>query len=105
MDFLEKPFDPAHLLALVSEGLEADTARLEAVDAVRQTQARLSRLSRREREVFALLVRGDINKVVGRKLGISTRTVEAHRASLMRKLEARSLSDLVRLAVRSGEHV
>ncbi len=105
MDFLEKPFRPAHLLDLVREALKADRSSQEAADTVRQAQARLSQLSRREREVFALLIQGDMNKVVGRKLGISTRTVEAHRANLMRKLEARSLSDLVRLAMSSGEQI
>ncbi len=56
-------------------------------------------LTRREREVMELLVEGKINKDIGKELGISTRTVEGHRARLMEKLQAKSLSDIVRIAI------
>ena len=90
MDFLEKPFDPAVLLALVREALARDRAR-------RADIRRLDALTRREREVLGKVVEGDTNKVVAANLGISVRTVELHRARGMRKLGVRSVAELVRL--------
>ena len=90
MDFLEKPFDPAVLLALVHEALARDRAR-------RADIRRLDALTRREREVLGKVVEGDTNKVVAANLGISVRTVELHRARGMRKLGVRSVAELVRL--------
>lgn len=90
MDFLEKPFDPAVLLALVHEALARDRAR-------RADIRRLDALTRREREVLGKVVEGDTNKVIAANLGISVRTVELHRARGMRKLGVRSVAELVRL--------
>lgn len=90
MDFLEKPFDPAVLLALVREALARDRAR-------RADIRRLDALTRREREVLGKVVEGDTNKVIAANLGISVRTVELHRARGMRKLGVRSVAELVRL--------
>ena len=90
MDFLEKPFDPAVLLALVHEALARDRAR-------RADIRRLDALTRREREVLGKVVEGDTNKVIAANLGISVRTVELHRARGMRKLGVRSVVELVRL--------
>ena len=90
MDFLEKPFDPAVLLALVHEALARDRAR-------RADVRRLDTLTRREREVLKEVAEGDTNKVIAANLGISVRTVELHRARGMRKLGVRSVAELVRL--------
>jgi two-component system response regulator FixJ len=99
MDFLEKPFDDEVLLASVR------TARQQrAGDAKRgmeraAIESRLAVLSKRERDVLAGLVAGHANKQIAFDLGISPRTVEIYRANLMDKMQAGSLSDLVRMAL------
>lgn len=99
-DFLEKPFDDELLL----EAIRNATARslLEQTDpAVLGFIGRLETLTRRERQVFDRLVAGDPNKVIARHLEISPRTVEIYRANVMTKMQAGSLSELVRSAVRA----
>jgi len=64
---------------------------------------RLALLSKRDREVMDLVVAGEANKMIAARLGISQRTVETHRATIMKKLKARSIADLVRLAIATGE--
>jgi len=102
MDFLEKPFDDAVLLASVEAALkrqEGDTKR----DAERaEIESRLAALSSRERDVLGGLVAGRANKQIAFDLGISPRTVEIYRANLMGKMHAASLSDLVRMALVVG---
>ena len=93
MDFLEKPFDPAALLARVHEALARDRQR-------RSEARRLETLTRREREILEQVAGGDTNKVIAADLGISVRTVELHRARGMRKLAVRSVAELVRLIQR-----
>ena len=90
MDFLEKPFDPATLLARVREALARDRRR-------RSNARRLDALTRREREVLEQVASGKTNKVIAVNLGISERTVEQHRAHGMRKLGVRTVATLVRL--------
>ena len=90
MDFLEKPFDPGALLELVHEALARDRKR-------RSEFRRLDTLTRREREILENVARGGTNKVIAANLGISVRTVELHRARGMRKLEVRSVAELVPL--------
>jgi len=100
VEFLIKPFSDTALLGAVSDAL--DRSRLALVHAV-QTSAlrdRYDSLSRREREVMALVVNGLLNKQVGGELGISEITVKAHRGSVMRKMLAGSLPDLVNMAAR-----
>ena len=102
VDFLEKPFDDEDLLAAVRRALEIGSqSNAEDADqaAVRQ---RLEALSPREREVLDGLVAGHANKVIAYDLGISPRTVEVYRANVMTKMEARSLSELVRMTVLAG---
>ena len=102
VDFIEKPFDEATMLTAVRAAL----ARGEAVgkrDAERaEIEQRLSRLSGRERDVLLGLVRGQPNKIIAHNLGISPRTVEVYRANVMAKMDAPSLSDLVRMALVAG---
>ncbi len=102
VDFLEKPFDDEVLLASVRAAL----AR-RAGEAKRQTErsdieTRLAALSPRERDVLGGLVAGHANKQIAFDLGISPRTVEIYRANLMDKMQAASLSDLVRMALIAG---
>jgi len=98
-DFLEKPFDDEVLLASVRSAF----ARQEGTDKRRaertEIESRLAALSNREREVLHGLVRGLANKQIAFDLGISPRTVEIYRANLMTKMQASSLSDLVRMAL------
>jgi two-component system, LuxR family, response regulator FixJ len=102
MDFIEKPFDDEVLLGAVRAALSAN-----ATDSERQTlKARitgcLASLSNREREVLEGLVAGHSNKTIAHDLGISPRTVEIYRANVMTKMQAGSLSDLVRMAIVGG---
>lgn len=100
-DFIEKPFDDEVLIT----ALKTAMARCgdEQMDAVLKVFVeRLGTLSHRERQVFERLVAGDANKVIARILDISPRTVEVYRANVMSKLQATSVSELVRCAVRAG---
>jgi two-component system response regulator FixJ len=102
IDFLEKPFDEELLLAAVQRAkLAADQARIQGETG--QTAARLiAQLTPRELDVLKHLVAGGSNKVIAYELSISPRTVEIHRAHLMDKMQARSLSDLIRTALAAG---
>jgi two-component system response regulator FixJ len=88
LDYLEKPLDQDRTLDAVARGLRWSRKRHAA-------SARLSPLSAREREVFALLVRGRTNKLVAAQLDISVKTVEDHRAAIMKKTGSFSLADLI----------
>ena len=101
-DFFEKPFDDEVLL-----GIGPDRAATGAADSKRQAERaeiekRLSTLSNRERDVLEGLVAGHANKRIAFDHGISPRTVEIYRANLMTKMQAGSLSDLVRMALIAG---
>jgi two-component system response regulator FixJ len=98
-DFVEKPLREDALLESIERALlwndRAYEERLERAT----LQARAALLTPREREVFELVVAGEPNKVIARYLGISFRTVELHRAHIIEKLQARSLSDLIRMGI------
>jgi two-component system response regulator FixJ len=96
MDFLEKPFAEEALLAAVRGALEAGQARQEETRHQEEIRRRLDSLTPREREVLEGLVAGQANKAIAQELGMSPRTVEVHRARVMEKMEAQSLSHLVR---------
>jgi len=101
-DFLEKPFDDTALLDAVQAALvqgEQDRARNAEREGI---AARLAALSTRERQVLDGLVQGHANKTIAFDLGISPRTVEIYRANVMSKMQASSLSDLVRMALIAG---
>jgi two-component system response regulator FixJ len=95
--FIEKPIDPKTLLEVLDEALDRREAIAEQRHDRDQTLARLERLTPREHEVLTLLVEGHLNKVIAGRLGISTRTAEHHRAHIMAKMQAPTLSHLVRL--------
>jgi len=102
IDFVEKPFSTETILASIELALASGGAPPEG-DIKREVLAqRLTRLSRREHEVMTRLVAGNSNKVAALNLGLSPRTVEIHRARVMEKMQARSLSELVRLAIAAG---
>jgi len=98
VDFLQKPFDNQALLARVQHALQQSRERRAAKQRHAVEEARLATLSRREREVLALLIDGRMNKRIAADLNISAKTVEDHRASIMKKTGARSLAELVQLA-------
>ncbi len=99
IDFIEKPFDDEALLATVRSALEASHRIREREAETADISARLASLTPRERQVLDRLVAGQPNKTIAYDLGASPRTVEVHRARVMEKMGARSLSELVRMAL------
>ncbi len=97
-DFIEKPFDDDVMLAAIHKALAAQAGDGAAQAERQQLINRIGRLSGREREVMEGLARGAANKVIAFDLGISARTVEVYRANVMLKMQAKTLSDLVRMA-------
>jgi two-component system response regulator TtrR len=101
VDFIEKPFNQADLKALVDRLLVQARERAAAVERERMNAALLARLTAREQQVLERIVAGRLNKQIAADLGISIKTVEAHRANIMDKLEANTVADLMRVALRS----
>ena len=100
VDFLEKPFDNATLMERIAEALKKDKEnRVQRAERL-VLEKYLGSLTVRETKVLSLIARGDSNKEIGKKLGISNRTVEAHRARIMEKMQAENLVDLMRMAMR-----
>lgn len=104
IDFLEKPFDADTVFTAIDEGLARIATRLTKPDHA-LVVGRVGRLTPRERQVMDLVVAGQPNKVIADRLQIAVRTVEIHRARVMDKMEARSLSELVRMALRIEQAV
>ena len=102
IDFLAKPFKQDELIAAIETAFERERQRLARLPKERLDRALLDGLTRREREVAALLATGAQNVDIARRLNISSRTVEIHKARCMEKLQARTLADLIRLADRTG---
>jgi two-component system response regulator FixJ len=102
VDFIEKPFDDAVLLGAIRAALDTPPAIRDDSSAKQEAQSRLAELSPRERDVLRGLVAGKINKVIAHELSISPRTVEVYRANLMAKTGARSMSELMRIALAAG---
>ena len=102
VDFLEKPFEDERLTTMIEFAISqaAPAARNEAV--AQDIAARVASLSPRERQVMEGLIAGLSNKLIAREYDISPRTIEVYRANVMTKMQANSLSELVRLALRAG---
>ncbi len=104
IDFLEKPFDDQTLLDSIQHALEHDR-RNRLDEQWRQSVLQyLDQLSRREEEVLRLLIQGKANKVIAHEMNLSTKTIETHRAHIMRKLGVNSLAGLVWMAMTSGRY-
>ena len=101
VDFLQKPFDDQTFLERVQQCICRGRELRHEEERRTAIEARLATLSQREREVLTLVVAGNMNKVIAAALGISTKTVEDHRASLMRKMQVRSVAELVRVVAAS----
>jgi len=102
VDFIEKPFDEQLMLDSVGRAITVSKESRSQVALAQAAEARIPLLTARERQVLEHLVAGRANKVIAYELDISPRTVEIHRAHLMEKMQARSLSDLIRLALAAG---
>ena len=102
VDFLEKPFEKAELLSALNDGFARIDQSGHRAERAELAVIRLDALTPRERDVLHGLVNGLPNKTIGYDLGISSRTVEIHRAHLMTKLEVRSLAEALRIAFAAG---
>lgn len=99
IEFLEKPYHESALLAALDNGFRVMRARVSEGGKAQDARDRISRLSNRERQVMQGLLDGLPNKLIAHRLGLSTRTVESFRATLMEKLGVRTLSAAVRIAL------
>jgi FixJ family two-component response regulator len=102
LDFLPKPFSDDQMLEAVDRAIEADRVRRAEGEGVAKLREHHARLTPREREVMSLVVTGLMNKQVAARLDLSEITVKIHRGNVMRKMEAQSLADLVRMAEALG---
>jgi two-component system, LuxR family, response regulator FixJ len=102
IDFIEKPFSDQLLLDRVRQALEIDRQSREVRARREEARRRLASLSGREREVLELVAAGKANKEVAAALGLSTKTVEVHRAHVMSKMAVDSLAELIRVAILAG---
>ena len=100
VEFLTKPFDAEELLAAVRQALGRDRLARQQEEELAGPRARYNTLTPREREVFALVVTGRLNKQIAADLGCSEQTVKVHRGRVMRKLAVGSVAELVRVAQR-----
>lgn len=102
IDFLEKPFEDERLIGTINTALSKKTDELKSEAAKAEIAARIASLSPRERQVMDGLIAGLSNKLIAREYDISPRTIEVYRANAMTKMQAGSISELVRLAMRGG---
>jgi FixJ family two-component response regulator len=102
VEFLEKPFHDQTLIDAVHEALKKDQQARQNKAELREIHKRVNSLTPREREVFARVVTGKLNKQIAFELGTNEKTIKAQRAQVMKKMHADSLADLVRLAVKVG---
>lgn len=101
-DFVQKPFRDQDLIDRINKGLESDRERRKERAEVDAIRARIALLTPRENEVMQRVARGQANKVIAMDLGVSQRTIELHRARVMRKLRMRSVAELVHAIDRIG---
>uniref|UniRef100_UPI00405558FE response regulator transcription factor n=1 Tax=Orrella sp. TaxID=1921583 RepID=UPI00405558FE len=99
VDFLEKPFNETDLREIVSRMFEQANDNLQKLTAQREHEAMLGRLTAREQQVLERIVAGRLNKQIADDLGISIKTVEAHRANIMEKLQVTTVADLMKVAL------
>jgi FixJ family two-component response regulator len=101
-EFLTKPFDEQVLLDAIHAAIERDRARRRDAASLAELQARYRGLTERERQVIKFVVAGRVNKQIAAELGLSLVTVKVHRGQVMRKMLAKSVAELVRMADRLG---
>jgi two-component system response regulator FixJ len=101
-DFLEKPYDPDELIAVIESSLERARESATTSEALRGARRLLRQLTEREREIVDAIVAGQSSRQIAEALSVSQRTVEAHRANILQKLDIANTASLVRLAVLAG---
>ncbi|MEN9587048.1 MAG: response regulator receiver protein BphQ [Pseudomonadota bacterium] len=101
MDFIQKPFDEASLVVLIERMLEHAKTSFASAQASASRDALLGKLTSREAQVLERIVAGRLNKQIADDLGISIKTVEAHRANIMEKLSANTVADLLKIALKN----
>ena len=102
VDFLEKPFEDDRLIGIIEAAIRQNEPAAKDEAVTQDIAARIESLSPRERQVMDGLIAGHSNKMIARNYDISPRTIEVYRANVMTKMQAGSLSELVRLAMRAG---
>jgi two-component system, LuxR family, response regulator FixJ len=102
VDFLEKPFEDDRLIGMIETAIRQSEPAAKSEAVTHDIAARIASLSPRERQVMEGLIAGLSNKLIAREYDISPRTIEVYRANVMTKMQANSLSELVRLAMRAG---
>lgn len=102
IEFLTKPFRDQDLLDAIHQALECDRIGFQEEQEIAELRERLESLTARERQVLPLVVSGRLNKQIAAEIGTSEITVKVHRASVMRKMQAESFADLVRMVGRLG---
>ena len=102
IDFLEKPFNDEQLCSLVTNALEKSKEKATQKEYNSKSQALLDKLTPRESQVLERIIAGRLNKQIADDLKISIKTVEAHRANIMNKVEARTIADLIKIALSSN---
>jgi len=103
VEFLSKPFRDQELLDAIHAGIERDRVQRREAAAVAEMEQRFAALTQREREIMALVIQGFANKRIAGALGVAEATVKVHRGQIMRKMEARSLPELVRMGDMLGK--
>ena len=103
MEFLQKPFREQDLIDLVNQAFEKNEKSHELALQRMEIEPRIEKLTARERQIMEMIVQGNANKVIAIDLCVSQRTVETHRTRIMRKMQAKSLPELVQMAVRLQE--
>lgn len=103
VDFLQKPISDQLLLDRIQQALQMDVENRKNYNISTEAQSRYDRLTRRERQVLTGVIAGKLNKTIAGELDVSTRTIEIHRANLMEKMQAKSLSALVQMVANVEE--
>jgi FixJ family two-component response regulator len=104
VEFIEKPFNDQHVIELISAAIAKNAAALRTTEQSHEIQRRLESLTARESQVFQRIVAGHPNKVIAHDLKLSQKTIEIHRAKVMRKMRAKSFADLVTMSTKLEQH-
>lgn len=99
IDFIRKPIDEENLLCRINQAFESESGTRKLFQDRKEILQKVKLLTDRERQIFDLVTRGETNKVIAIELGISERTVEVHRSNVMKKMDAKTMAQLVRMQI------